>query len=63
LVFDGGSFSEDATFLVGEMFLRNPKEVLSKNLQTPIRAFDNIPPGQLYILMEPLHPSTFPIRQ
>lgn len=49
MVFDDGSFSEDATFLVSEMFLRNPKEVLSKNLQTPIWAFDNIPSDQLYI--------------
>jgi hypothetical protein len=31
LVFDDGSFSEDGTFLISEMFLRNPK-VLSKSL-------------------------------
>ncbi|CZT41256.1 related to oxalate decarboxylase [Rhynchosporium secalis] len=49
LVFDDGAFSEDATFLVSEMFLRNPKEVLSKNFQAPISAFDNIPQNELYI--------------
>jgi oxalate decarboxylase family bicupin protein len=49
LVFDDGSFSEDGTFLVSEMFLRNPKEVLSKNLQTPVSAFDNLPSDELYI--------------
>ncbi|TAQ90162.1 hypothetical protein B7494_g1458 [Chlorociboria aeruginascens] len=36
-------------FLVSEMFLRNPKSVLSKDLQTPVSAFDNLPTGQLYI--------------
>jgi oxalate decarboxylase family bicupin protein len=49
LVFDNGSFSEDSTFLISEMFLRNPLEVLSKNLQTPVSAFDNLPTDQLYI--------------
>ena len=37
LVFDDGSFSEDGTFSASELFPRNPKEVLSKNLQTPSR--------------------------
>jgi hypothetical protein len=49
LVFDDGSFSEDGTFLASELFLRNPKEVLSKNFQTSISAFDNLPSDQLYI--------------
>ena len=49
LVFDDGSFSEDGTFSASELFLRNPKEVLSKNLQTPISAFENLPSDQLYI--------------
>jgi oxalate decarboxylase family bicupin protein len=49
LVFDDGSFSEDGTFLISEMFLRNPKEVLSKNLQTPVSSFDNLPDDELYI--------------
>jgi oxalate decarboxylase family bicupin protein len=49
LVFDDGSFSEDSTFLASELFMRNPKEVLSKNFQTPVSAFDNLPTEQLYI--------------
>jgi oxalate decarboxylase family bicupin protein len=49
LVFDQGDFSEDNTFLASEFMLRNPKEVLSKNFQTPVSAFDNIPQDQLYI--------------
>jgi oxalate decarboxylase family bicupin protein len=49
LVFDQGDFTEDGTFLVSELFLRNPIEVLSKDLQAPVEAFDNLPPDQLYI--------------
>jgi oxalate decarboxylase family bicupin protein len=49
LVFDDGSFSEDNTFLASELFLRNPKSVLAKNLRTDISAFDNISQKQLWI--------------
>ncbi|TVY20708.1 Oxalate decarboxylase OxdD [Lachnellula arida] len=49
IVFDDGAFSEDGTSLVSELFMRNPKEVLSKNLQTPVSAFDNLPDSELYI--------------
>ncbi|KAF5672291.1 oxalate decarboxylase [Fusarium heterosporum] len=49
LVFDEGDFSEDATFLVSELFLRNPTSVLAKNFKTDTSAFDNIPKDQLYI--------------
>ena len=49
LVFDQGDFSEDGTFLASELFLRNPQEVLSKNLQAPISAFENLPTSQLYV--------------
>lgn len=49
LVFDEGAFSEDATFLVSEMFLRTPVSVLSKNFKTDPSAFDNIPQDQLYV--------------
>ncbi|RDW61035.1 putative oxalate decarboxylase oxdD [Coleophoma cylindrospora] len=49
LVFDNGAFNEDGTFLVSEMFLRNPKSVLSKNLETPVSALDNLPSDELYI--------------
>ncbi|KAK0728869.1 RmlC-like cupin domain-containing protein [Lasiosphaeria miniovina] len=49
LVFDDGGFSEDGTFLVSEMFQRNPLEVLSKDLRADVSAFDDLPKGQLYI--------------
>jgi oxalate decarboxylase family bicupin protein len=49
LVFDQGDFSEDGTFLVSELFLRNPIEVLSKDLQAGVEAFKDIPKDQLYI--------------
>lgn len=48
LVFDDGSFDEDGTSLVSELFLRNPLEVMAKDLQTSIPAFDDIPGDQLY---------------
>lgn len=49
LVFDDGAFSEDNTFLVSELFERNPKSVLAKDLRVDISALDNIPEGELYI--------------
>lgn len=49
LVFDNGDFNEDSTFLASELFLRNPKSVLSKDLQTPISSFDHLPTDQLYL--------------
>lgn len=49
LVFDDGSFSEDGTALVSELFERNPKSVLAKDLRTDTSAFDKIPDGELYI--------------
>ncbi|SMR51918.1 unnamed protein product [Zymoseptoria tritici ST99CH_3D1] len=49
LIFDSGSFSEDGTFLVSELFLRNPKSVLAKDLRVDTSALDNIPKDQLYI--------------
>jgi len=49
LVFDDGSFSEDGTALVSELFERNPKSVLAKNFRTDTSAFDKIPDGELYI--------------
>lgn len=49
LVFDQGTFSEDDTDLVTELFLRNPREVLAKNFQTDISTFDKIPAQQKYI--------------
>ncbi|KAK3062778.1 hypothetical protein LTS18_003365 [Coniosporium uncinatum] len=49
LVFDDGDFTEDNTFLVSEIFAHNPKEVLAKDLNIPISAFNNIPAGELFI--------------
>ncbi|KAL7276935.1 hypothetical protein RUND412_000079 [Rhizina undulata] len=49
LIFDDGEFSEDSTFLVSETFALNPKEVLAKNFQLPVSAFDDIPDGELFI--------------
>ena len=49
LVFDSGSFSEEDTNLVSELFLRNPTAVLAKNLKTDVSAFDALPTGELYI--------------
>ncbi|KAL0263220.1 hypothetical protein SLS55_002198 [Diplodia seriata] len=49
LVFDDGSFSEDNTFLVSEIFAHNPKTVLAKDLHVNTSAFDNIPDGELFI--------------
>lgn len=49
LIFDQGDFSEDDTDLVSELFLRNPREVLAKNLQTDISNLDDLPSDQLYI--------------
>lgn len=49
LVFDDGDFNEDGTFLVTEMFLRNPKSVLSKDLQTPVSALASLPTDELYV--------------
>ncbi len=49
LIFDDGEFSEDNTFLVSELFEKNPRAVLAKNFRTDVSAFDHIPEGQLYI--------------
>lgn len=48
-VFDSGTFSEDATFLLTDWTAHIPKEVLAKNFQTDIAAFDQIPSRELYI--------------
>ncbi|EPQ54172.1 oxalate decarboxylase [Gloeophyllum trabeum ATCC 11539] len=49
LVFDDGAFSEDATFLLTDWLAHVPKEVIAKNFQTDISAFDHIPAEELYI--------------
>ncbi|KAL2165976.1 hypothetical protein VTG60DRAFT_3466 [Thermothelomyces hinnuleus] len=49
LVFDQDDFTEDGTFLVSELFLQSPVEVLSKDLRAGLDAFENLPKDQLYI--------------
>lgn len=58
LVFDDGSFSEDETFLVSELFERNPKSVLAKNFRVDTSAFDKIPDGELYIFNGTPYPNS-----
>ena len=43
LVFDNGSFSENETFLITDLFKHMPREVLAKNFGVPESAFANIP--------------------
>jgi oxalate decarboxylase len=55
LVFDGGEFDEDDTFLVSDWFKHTPSDVLSKNFGVPGASFANVPdPSQLYIFPAPL---------
>ncbi|KIJ61838.1 hypothetical protein HYDPIDRAFT_115308 [Hydnomerulius pinastri MD-312] len=49
LIFDNGSFSEDSTFLLTDWLAHVPKEVIAKNFQVDISAFDHIPSKELYI--------------
>ena len=48
-VFDDGDFSEDDTFLLTDWLAHIPKDVLAKNFQTDVSAFDKIPGQELYI--------------
>jgi oxalate decarboxylase len=43
LVFDSGSFSENETFLITDLFKHTPRDVLAKNFGVPTTAFDKIP--------------------
>lgn len=50
LIFDSGSFSEDATFLLTDWLAHVPKAVLAKNFGIKnLHAFDHIPEKELYI--------------
>ncbi|KAL5525866.1 hypothetical protein ACEPAG_7203 [Sanghuangporus baumii] len=57
LVFDDGAFSEDSTFLLTDWTAHIPKEVLAKNFQTNISAFDHIPSQELYIFPAAVPPT------
>ncbi|KAI0076189.1 oxalate oxidase [Panus rudis PR-1116 ss-1] len=56
LIFPDGNFNEDDTFLLTDWMSHLPKEVIAKNFQTPISAWDDIPGQQLYIF--PAQPPT-----
>jgi oxalate decarboxylase len=43
LVFDNGSFSENETFLLTDLFNHFPRDVLAKNFGVPEAAFANVP--------------------
>lgn len=43
LVFDNGSFSENETFLLTDLFKHTPRDVLAKNFGVAESAFNNIP--------------------
>ncbi|KAG6825536.1 hypothetical protein H0H92_003350, partial [Tricholoma furcatifolium] len=49
LVFDSGTFSEDATFMITDWLSHVPVEVLEKNFRTTAPSFRNIPAEELYI--------------
>ncbi|TDL25564.1 oxalate decarboxylase [Rickenella mellea] len=49
LVFDNGDFSSDSTFSVTDWMAHVPKEVLAKNFQVNLTAFDHIPAKELFI--------------
>ena len=59
LVFDDGNFSEDATFLLSDLFTHIPKEVLAKNFGVAASEFDNLPQDidkTRYIFPAPMPP-------
>jgi len=49
LVLDSGDFSDVDTFSLSDWLAHVPKEVIAKNFQTSISAFNNIPSRELYI--------------
>lgn len=48
LVFDDGNFNENETFQLTDWLAHTPKEVLAKNFNVPVSAFDRIPKEELY---------------
>ncbi|TDL25576.1 oxalate decarboxylase [Rickenella mellea] len=49
LVFDNGNFAADSTFSLTDWMAHVPKEVLAKNFQINVTAFDHIPAKELFI--------------
>jgi oxalate decarboxylase len=56
LAFPNGSFSEDSTFSITDMFAHLPKDALAKNFGTNQAAFDHIPKQERFIFEAPLPP-------
>jgi oxalate decarboxylase len=56
LAFPNGSFSEDSTFSITDMFAHMPKDALAKNFGTNQAAFDRIPKQERFIFEAPLPP-------
>jgi oxalate decarboxylase len=57
LAFPDGTFSEDDTFAITDMFAHMPKEALAKNLGTDEKALANIPSGEKFIFKAPMPPA------
>ena len=49
LVFDDGHFDENETFLLTDWLAHTPRDILAKNFNAPLSAFDSIPKEELYI--------------
>ncbi len=49
MLFDKGTYSENNTFSISELFSHMPMDVLSANFGTPESTFKNIPGEQVYI--------------
>jgi len=56
LAFPNGSFSEDSTFSITDMFAHMPKDALAKNFGTDQAAFDHIPKQERFMFGAPLPP-------
>jgi oxalate decarboxylase len=57
LAFPNGSFSEDSTFSITDLFAHVPKEALAKNFGVDHAAFDHIPREERFIFPAPLPPA------
>jgi oxalate decarboxylase len=56
LAFPNGSFSEDSTFSITDMFAHMPKEALAKNFGVDKTALDHIPKEERFIFPVPIPP-------
>jgi oxalate decarboxylase len=57
LAFPNGSFSEDSTFAITDLFAHMPKDALAKNFGRTEAAFDHIPKQERFIFDAPLPPA------